>query len=299
MVAGLIAVTATLGGCDQVKKLVGGGKPSGQVVATVNGDEITALELRQEMGGFSSGDPAIVKLAQQRALDSLIMRRLIVQKAKEQKLDKTADYSVQLQRGEDSLLTQLYQSKIASGVAVPTRDEAETYISSHPEKFSGRKVMILDQIISGPIKMSPEQLKAIKTFDELRAALDAQHVPYQANVATLDSLTVNPNVLAQINKLPPDELFVIPQGGSMIFNRIVETRPAPFEGDTAVAYAINVLRTQRAKEAVLRQLDVMRKTAEPSIVYNEAYKPQPKAKTAAAAPAPAPTSAAPAVAAEK
>ena len=35
-----------LSGCDQVKKLVGG-KPKGQVVATVNGEEITSIELNR------------------------------------------------------------------------------------------------------------------------------------------------------------------------------------------------------------------------------------------------------------
>ena len=60
------AASLSLGGCDKIKHLIGG-KPSGQVVATVNGDEITALELKAEMGGFSSRDPKIQKAAEQQA----------------------------------------------------------------------------------------------------------------------------------------------------------------------------------------------------------------------------------------
>jgi EpsD family peptidyl-prolyl cis-trans isomerase len=275
-----------LGGCDQVKKLASGGKPAGQVVATVNGDEITALELRQEMGGFTTRDPAVLKAAQQRALEGIILRKLVVQQAKEQKLDKSADYSVQVSRGEEALLAQLYQRKVGSSVAVPTRDEAESYIAAHPEKFADRRVLVVDQLIAGPNKIPQERLRPINSFDELKALFDAEKVPYQANVATIDTLTANAAVLEQISKLPPGEIFVVPQGGGYLFNKVVDSRPAPFEGDTAVTFAINVLRNQRAREAVARQLEVMRKSADKSIVYNEAYKPQPAVKKAAA-PAPA------------
>jgi EpsD family peptidyl-prolyl cis-trans isomerase len=295
LVAALLAATATLGGCDQVKKLVGGSKPAGQVVATVNGDEITALELRQELGAFSTRDPAVLKMAQQRALEGIILRKLVVQKAKEDKLDKSADYSVQVARGEEALLAQLYQRKVASSIAVPTRDEGETYVTTHPEKFAERKVLIIDQLIAGPNKIPQERLKPINTFDELRTILDAEKVPYQLNVATVDTLSANEAILAQVNKLPPGEIFVIPQGGGLLFNKVVDARPAPFVGDAATAFAINVLRAQRAREAVNRQLELMRKSADKSVVYNEAYKPAPPAKKTAAAPAAAaPPAAAPA-----
>jgi EpsD family peptidyl-prolyl cis-trans isomerase len=283
MVAALIAATATLGGCDQVKKLAGGGKPAGQVVATVDGEEITALELRQELGNFSSRDPAVLKAAQQRALENIILRKLVVQKAKDEKLDKSADYSVQLRRGEDSLLAQLYQRKIAAGIAAPTRDEGESYVAAHPEKFSGRRILIIDQLVVGPNKIAPDRFKPIKTFDEVKALMDAEHVPYQVNVATIDTLTANPQVLQQIDKLPPGEIFVIPQGGGYLFNKITDTRSGPFEGDPAVAYAINQVRAQRSREAITRQVELLRKQSSNEVVYNEAYKPGAAAKAAAPA----------------
>src|SRR5438128_6450086 len=104
-----VVASLSLGGCGQIKKLMGGGKAEGQVVATVNGDEITAIELRQELGNFASRDPKIMKAAQQRALQGIILRKLMVQQAKEQKLDKSPDYAVQVQRGEANLLVQMYQ----------------------------------------------------------------------------------------------------------------------------------------------------------------------------------------------
>src|SRR5258707_2163607 len=80
-----ISASVTLTGCGQVKKLMGG-KPSGQVVATVNGEEITQSELKAELRGFASADPKIMKQAEQAGLRQIIIRDLLVQKAKEAKL---------------------------------------------------------------------------------------------------------------------------------------------------------------------------------------------------------------------
>ena len=76
VVVAAVSAGLALSGCDQVKKLVGGGKPTGQVVATVDGEEITSLQLRAELGNFSSRDPNIMKAAQQQALQRIILRRL-------------------------------------------------------------------------------------------------------------------------------------------------------------------------------------------------------------------------------
>ena len=280
LLAAVLAASVTLGGCEQVKKLVGG-KPSGQVIATVNGEEITAIELRQEMGNFSARDPKIMKAAQQQALQGLIVRKVLEQQAKVQKLDKSADYAVQVDRGEQNLLVQMFQRKVASGVAVPTRADAENYMSSNPSKFSNRRILIVDQIVAPPSKIPVAQFQAAKTLDDVKALFVSNSIAYQTNVAAIDTLTMDPRLLVQLEKLPAGEVFVIPQGGGVVFNRIADTRSVPFQGDPAIAYATNALRQQRSQEAVVRQVELLRKSAEKKITYNEAFKPPPEAKAKA------------------
>ena len=152
MLVAVLPVALTLAGCSQVKKLVGG-KPKGQVVATVNGQEITTTELGTEMGSFSSKDPAVVKAAQQQALQQIIMRDLLSQKAREAKIDKSPEYTVQVKRGEETLLVQLYQRKLGASVAAPSRQDAEGFIQSHPTMFTGRKILVVDQVIAGQTKL--------------------------------------------------------------------------------------------------------------------------------------------------
>ncbi|HEY0647314.1 peptidyl-prolyl cis-trans isomerase [Phenylobacterium sp.] len=291
----VVAVSAglALSGCDQIKKLVGGGKPTGQVVATVDGEEITTLQLRAELGNFSSRDPAVMKAAQQQALQRIILRKMLAEEARKMKLDKGADYTLQLERGQETLLAQLYQRKLASQTTQPTRAEAEAFVQSHPEMFANRRVMFVDQVIAAPTKIAPERLRPLKTLDEVKALLAAEGVQYQENAVVLDTLTGNPALVKAVINLPAGEVFVIPQGGSLLFNQVTAVRPTPFVGDMATAFAMNTIRGQKAQTFVAKKVTDMRKGAESKIIYNPAYKPPPPKKKAAA---PAPATAAPAAA---
>ncbi|MBL8770962.1 MAG: SurA N-terminal domain-containing protein [Phenylobacterium sp.] len=297
IVVAAVSVGLTLSGCDQVRRLAGGGKAEGQVVATVDGQEITSLELRTELGNFASRDPNVMKAAQQQALQRIIMRKLMAAEAREQKLDKSAEYNLQVARGEEALLGSLLQRKMASKAAQPTKAQAQAYVAAHPEKFGERKVMFVDQIIAAPNKISPDRFQPLKTMDEVKALLNSEGVQYQENAVVLDTLSANPRLVQGVNNLPPGEIFVIPQGGAILFNRVTASRAVPFGGDASVAYAMNALRQERAQELVGKQLADMRKAAEPKITYNAAFKPPPEKKPGAAPaakPAAAPAAPAPA-----
>jgi EpsD family peptidyl-prolyl cis-trans isomerase len=288
-----------LSGCDQVKKLVGGGKPSGQVVATVDGKEITNLQLRSEMVGFASNDPQVMKAAQQQVLQRMILRKLLAEEAKKQKLDKTADYTLQVQRGQETLLAQLYERKLASKVTQPSRADAEAFVAANPNLFANRQVLFVDQLIAAPNKIPSDQFKPLNTLPAIKALLDSNGVQYQENAAILDSLNADPRLVQAVQNLKPGEVFAIPQrGGTVVFNQVATSRTAPLTGNNAIAYAMNILRNQRAQQSVAKQIADLRKAAESRITYNPAYKPPPPkapaAKAAAPAPAPAPAPAAPA-----
>jgi len=299
IVVAAVSAGLALSGCDQAKKLMGGGKPSGQVVATVNGEEITTLQLRTELGNFGSRDPAIMKAAQQQALQRIILRKLLAEEGRKQKLDKGTDYTLQVERGQETLLAQLYQRKLASGTAQVTRPQAQSFVAAHPEMFANRQVLFVDQVIAAPTKIAPDRLRPLKSLSEVKELLDSEGVQYQENAVVIDTLTGNPQLVKAVQGLPPGEVFVIPQGGSLLFNQVSATRSTPFTGDMATAYAMNALRGQKAQELVTKKVTEMRKAAEAKITYNAAYKPPPPKAKAPAAPAAAAPAAAPAEPAAK
>lgn len=272
----LVAVGLALStaGCDKIQRVFSGGQAKGQVVATVSGKEITELELRSEMGGFSSRDSRTMNLARQQGLQQIILRRVLAEKAKELKLDKTEMFNLQVQRGIQTLLSDMYESRIAQGVVPPTRDEAERYVAAHPAQFAERRIYILDVIVAPGSQVPRDKVLPLKNMAEIKAFLDRYQIPFQESVAAVDTLTATRENIDILNKLPPGEIFIVPEGAEAIsFNHIYEVRSAPFRGSAAINYAMSALRGIQLEDFVHSRIVVARQAAEPNVVYGQGLKP--------------------------
>lgn len=277
--------------------MIGGGSkaPEGQVVATVNGEEITITELNRELGGASPADPQQRKEMEQAALQNIITRKLLTQSAKEQKLDKTPAYAQQKLQAEEGLMVSALQRKVASTVVNPTRADAEKFVSDHPNMFAQRRVMVVDQVVFG--KFDPklmEEFKPLNTLEQIEAVLTRENIDYQRTTTVLDTLNAPEGLTETLMKLPAGEVFIFPRGNAVFVNQIRENRVMPFVGDRAITYAQAGLKQQRTQEALAKQVETIRKGADEKITYNDKYKPEkPKpgaalaGKAAAATPAPA------------
>ena len=142
----------------------------GQVVATVDGKDVTIHELNAELMGVAlpSGDQR--KAVEQAALQQIINRRILADIARERGLDKTPTYILQERRADEALLVQMLQRDIASKIPQPTRDQAQQFINENPQLFAERKIYSIDQIQFE----QPEDVRKlaayepIKTMDERR-----------------------------------------------------------------------------------------------------------------------------------
>jgi len=250
----------------------------GQVIATVNGEEITLRELQAELNGMTFTDAKQRKAAEQAALQQIITRKIVAQEAKAEGIDKTPDFGAQKDRTVDNLLAQALAQKIIASVLPTTRDEAQTYVSDHPNQFSERKILVVDQIRaqmpSDPKKFGRE-MTPIKTMDDSAALLTRENIAFQRGDAQLDTLQLNPDLVRRILRLPPHEVFVYPENGGVLINQIKVTKVVPVTGETAIAYASKYLRDQRVQEAMKNELSTLVGAAAPTIHYDPAYAPPP------------------------
>jgi peptidyl-prolyl cis-trans isomerase C len=255
--------------------------PTGQVAATVNGQEVTVREVGVELGNFASPDPKLQKLARTAALENIVTRKLVAQAALAQGLDKTPDYAVLKQRAIDNLLDQLLEKKLAEQVPAPTEEEANTFISEHPDMFAQRKLYTVDQVRmarpSNPEILKP--LQPLKTMAEVEAALDQDHLVYAKGVGTIDALTLDPRLEDQIGKLPAGEIFIVPSGGQLLINQIRDTQTIPFTGAPATQFALNYLKRSRVQDAVQKQLSALVGKGLAEVRFNKDYAPARKPNT--------------------
>jgi EpsD family peptidyl-prolyl cis-trans isomerase len=265
-----LAVGLPLSGCG------GAGKaPTGQVAAKVNGQEVTVQELQAELAGFNAPDAKTRKLAEQRALQSIVARKLLAKAATDAGIAKSPDFALQKERMEEGLLVQAWQNNLVKAVPAPAPEEVQKFIAQHPEFYADHKVFAVNQLRIPPINDPAiiAELKPLNNLEAIGQVLTGHGIRFTSAKATIDALAVDPALLNQIEKLPPGEVFVVPGQNMLIANQITETKVAPVPNDIAVKHATQFIKAQRAQEAVRRQFGAVISNPKAKVVYNKAYAP--------------------------
>lgn len=278
----LAVALAGLAGC-KIPGLHSHAAPTGQVAATVNGQEVTVRQINAELGGANVADPKVRKMADTAALENIVSRKLLAQAAVAQGLDKTPDFELLKQRAVDGLLVELLEKKLAESVPAPTKEDADAYVTEHPDSFSQRKIYVVNQLRmmrpSDPALL--KTLQPLNTMDAVEAALTQNHIAFEKGVGTLDSLGADPKLVDQIAKLPANEIFIIPAGNQLLVNQIKDTQLTPVSGEAASQIALVMLKRQRTEDAVRKQLSAIVGKGLAQVRFNKDYAP---AKTPVASP---------------
>jgi EpsD family peptidyl-prolyl cis-trans isomerase len=233
-------------------------KPTGQSVAVVNGEEITASELNDALTNDNTLAGLDPKQARTAELQKLVDRKLIIQQAKENGLDKSPEFINQQRRGTEDLLINLLISRQANSQQLPSAAEIAKFEADRPGMFANREKWTLDQL-NYSLPKDPSvtaKIAAAKSLDEVAQALTAAGIQYTKSTKQFDSAMLPPAIYAQLGKLQPGEPFVAPGPDRAVASVITAREPAPFTPDQArqVALAqikrdqINKLLGQRIKD---------------------------------------------------
>lgn len=291
MAALMIGAALTLASCGD-----GEAAPEkGQVVATVNGKDVTVHELNAELQGANVPNNVNAeqkKQLEQAALQQVVNRRILADIARERGLDKTPMYLLQEKRAEEQILVQMLQRQMSSAVKQPSQTEVDTFIAQNPDLFAERKIFSVDQIQFEAPK-DPNVLRKyqpLKTMDEVAAMLKQDGLQFRRAPATLDVATASQELVQQVLKMPKDEIFIIPAGRVMVANRITDTKVQPLTGPQAQQLATNMLQQRKFQDLIKNDLEPKVKKAEGEVKYQAGFAPPKNAAgtpATAAAPAPA------------
>ena len=283
-----------LAGCDKSDKV-----PEGQVVATVDGTEVTIHELNAELasiGDRAAGVPP--KLVESLALARVVERKMLSNEARKRDLDKSPQFLLTRERANEGLLVQSLQASIQEKVQQTTREAAQKYVAENPQVFGDRKIFTLDQIqFLRPANIDQLPLKDAKTMAEVERVLADANIEFRRAPQQLDTLSINPALTTEIVKIAATatgEPFIFsdqPAGAPapvLYVNNITNTETKPFTGERAIAYAQTVLQRQEVQKQLAAELKKLQDSYKPKIVYAKGYsapdpaKFQAEAKAAAA-----------------
>ncbi len=274
----LLAVTAlslVTVACDR--------KPTGQSVAVVNGEEISAGELNGELQLANVPPGADQKLARQQLLQGLIDRRLLAQAARKNGVDKSPEFLSRQRRLTDELLIAMNAERQAGSQKLPDQAAVDAFIAQNPYQFGQRQILALQQIAidapSDPKALAP--LADAHSLDAVAATLTRLKIPFTRTSGRLDTASVPPEALKRIFALPATEPFVLPANGKLYANIITGREPVQMSQDEMRKAALGALRQQNTRSALASDVKQLRSTAK--IEYQPGYAPVANATPAAGA----------------
>ena len=185
------------------------------------------------------------------------------------------------QQLEDALLVQLLTQKIARGLKAPTPADIDKFMADNATMFAGRAILTVDQIrFATPTREDYlKPLGAAHSMADVVAVLDKLGIKYQRQNSQIDTAQVPPQMVQQINKLPPGEPFVIPAGNAVIVSLVTGSKPMPMTGDAVRPAATNGVRNTKLGEALQQRLTAEKGQAK--IDYQPGFAPPADAKKGA------------------
>lgn len=275
---------AGLAGCGGSKD-----KKSGQALASVNGEEVTMLQLNEELqrAGITAERQAA---ASKQLLESLIDRQLLLNEAIKEKVDRDPKVLQSVERAKALIVAQAYLQKKVGTPTRPTRAEVDEYYNKNPQFFQQRKQFDMRQLVLQSKDLTPAVKTMIdnsKTLEEVVVALDAQKVRYARAQVTRSSTDLPVELSRKLLEMNKGQLFIVREGERSLLISIADIKDAPVPLDAAVPQIEQFLLNQRGK--ALADAEVARLRAAAKIEYLN----KGATEAAPAAPAPAPAAADP------
>lgn len=262
----LASFSLALAGCQK--------KAEGQVVAIVNGEEITLTELNAEIAELNIPASADKDQVRSGVLKRMVDRRLLVQAAKESGLDRDPEYLTQERRMREQLLVNMYGRRTMDTVKVPDAAAIDKYIAERPQMFAERKRLIMDQIQFDPPADTSrlKELETAHTMAEVASRLNAMGIAFQQGRGSLDTAAIAPDMLTRIQSLPAGEPFIVPANGKLVVSVVTGTEAVPVPEEQARQMAGQAMRNEELNKIGETRLKEAKATAK--IEYQAGFEPK-------------------------
>ncbi len=222
--AALAAMAAVaLAACGQKKDAAA--SDGSEVVAKVNGDELTADQLaiaQQKQRGMRPD---------QQVLDDLINEQIVAQKAVAAKLDKDPKVVAQLEAARRDILAHRFIDAAAETSGKPTDEAIQKFFDGRPNLFAQRRVFTLQRVdIQAPDDRRSEvdtHVQSTKSAAELADWLKAQKLPFTVKAEQAASEQLPPVVLDKLATIKDGQSLIVPSQFGVSALTLVSSAPAP------------------------------------------------------------------------
>ncbi len=260
------ATLVALPGCDS-------GGVSGQVVAVVDGEEITVPELNTEARarGLVIGNDRSLR---DRVVQDLIERKLLVRAAANRKLDRTPEHLLAKRRSDEMLLASELLEALGRQRSRLSDRELAQFMKAHPHAFVQRALLSVDRIRALAV-LKPELARSVaatRSLDEAQSLLASSGVVAERRVEVWDSATFSPKMAEQLLGRDKDETVLLQLPDQTVVASVIEVIPQPTPASNRAQFARELLSSQRSQQEL--QSVLQREKSSAKIRYHPRFAPR-------------------------
>lgn len=214
----LIALALALSSCGKADIK----KASGQVVAKVNGDEISVHQINNAIARGNAIAPEEAKQAAAQTLERIIDQELLVQTALKNKLDRDPQVMQAIEDAKRQILARAYIERAAALSPAQNEEEVRKFYQDNPALFERRRIYRVRELSVVAPQEKLDALKAAtagaKTPEDVAGWLKSQKLAFHAAITDRPAEQIPMDILAHVFEMRAGQLAVVPtsRGASVV-----------------------------------------------------------------------------------
>src|SRR5437016_10722039 len=209
----LIALVIALSSCGKADVK----KAAGQIVAKVNGDEISVHQINNAIARRNDIPPGEAKQAAAQTLERIIDQELLVQKALKDKLDRDPQVMQAIEDAKRQILAQAYIERAAAGSSTESREEIRKFYQENPALFERRRIYRVHELAVVAPREKLDALKAAtagaKSLQDVTGWLKSQKLAFQVAISNRPAEQIPLNMLPRVFEMREGQIAVVPCAG--------------------------------------------------------------------------------------
>ncbi|BAL23273.1 EpsD family peptidyl-prolyl cis-trans isomerase [Azoarcus sp. KH32C] len=237
------------------------GRPAFPVVAKVNEQEIQANELSSML---AHGAPP--GMEQGAALEQLIDQELMVQRARERRLDRDPRVLQSFEAAQREILARAYLEQVTGQTEPPSDAQIAGFYAAHPELFAQRRIYSLQELeISLPVERFAELHRMTERAGGLQGVMDwlaRERIPFELANAVKPAEQLPLESLKGFARMKDGQMVLTATETGALLVQLASSRLQPLDEASArpmiERYLVNERKVALAKAEVERLRDAAR-----------------------------------------
>jgi EpsD family peptidyl-prolyl cis-trans isomerase len=261
----LIALVVTLSSCGKADI----NKTSGQIVAKVNGGEISVHQINSAMARGNEIPPDEAKQVGAQTLERVIDQELVVQRALKDKLDRDPQVMRSIEDAKRQILARAYIERAFAASSTESREEIRKFYQENPALFERRRIYRVHELVVVVPQEKLDALKAAtagaKSLQDITGWLKSQNLAFQVAISDRPAEQMPLNLLPQVFEMREGQIAVIPtpRGASVV--QLLQTQEASLSEQQATPIIEQYL--QSRKRFTVAQAEVRKLREQARIEY--------------------------------